>query len=129
VSGQAVAWVDLTVPNAAEARDFYAGVAGWSVSEVEMGGYADFTLHGEGGEAVAGVCHARGENADLPPVWIVYFCVEEIEQAAGRCVELGGEVLRGPSPPNDSGRTCFVRDPAGAVVAFFEPGTVSAPGT
>ncbi|HET9508874.1 MAG TPA: VOC family protein, partial [Gaiellaceae bacterium] len=112
MSGQAVAWVDLTVPNAAAVRDFYAGVAGWGVSEVDMGGYADFTLLDEGGEAIAGVCHARGENADLPPVWIVYFRVAEIERVAERCIELGGEVLRGPSPPNDAGRTCFVRDPA-----------------
>ena len=26
VSGQGVAWVDLTVPNAAAVRDFYAGI-------------------------------------------------------------------------------------------------------
>jgi uncharacterized protein len=117
-----VVWVDLTVPNADAVRDFYAGVAGWSVSEVDMGGYADYTMRDAAGEDVAGVCHSRGANADLPPGWIVYFRVDDVEAAAARCVELGGEVLRGPTPPSEHGRTCYVRDPSGAVAALFEPG-------
>ena len=126
LSGKGVAWVDLTVENA---DDFYAAVAGWEVSRVEMDGYADYTLNDASGEAVAGVCHARRPNAGLPPTWIVYFRVDDIERAAGHCVELGGEVLRGPTPESEFGRTCFIRDPGGAVAALFQPGPSFAPGT
>ena len=124
-----VAWLDLTVPDAESLRDFYAGVTGWTPSAVAMEGYDDYTLNDASGEAVAGVCHARGPNAALPPVWIPYFRVEDIERAAAACVELGGELLRPLSEPSDYGRTCFIRDPAGVVAALFQPGPSYIPGT
>jgi predicted enzyme related to lactoylglutathione lyase len=67
-----ICWRDLTVSNAEQVRDFYKGVVGWEAQPVEMGGYRDFnmTIPGTGG-VVAGVCHARGQNADLPPQWLL----------------------------------------------------------
>ena len=68
-----ITWRDLTVPNAQEVRDFYSGVVGWDWSGQNMGGYDDFNmLSPETGETVAGICHARGSNAHLPPQWLVY---------------------------------------------------------
>lgn len=59
----AIGWIDLTVPNAPAVRDFYAAVVGWTVQDVKMGDYADYTMRtSESGEAVAGVCHAQGTN-------------------------------------------------------------------
>jgi predicted enzyme related to lactoylglutathione lyase len=124
-----VFWVDLTVPEPAPLRDFYAAVLGCEVAEVDMGGYADYTLMDPAGAAVAGVCHARGQNADVPPVWMVYFRVDDVEVAAARCLELGGEIVRGPTPPSDFGRTCYIRDPQGVPVALFQPGPAADPGT
>lgn len=124
-----VAWLDLTVQDAAGARDFYAGVTGWTPSAVTMDGYDDYTLNDATGEAVAGVCHARGPNADLPPVWIPYFRVDDIEVSAAACAQLGGELLRPPGAPSDYGRTCFIRDPAGVVAALFQPDPSHVAGT
>ena len=94
-----------------------------------MDGYDDYTMNDAAGVAVAGVCNARGPNAGLPPVWIPYFRVEDIERAAAACVELGGELLRPPGGPSDYGRTCYIRDPAGVVAALFQPGPRYVPGT
>ncbi|MEZ4561372.1 MAG: hypothetical protein R2853_01375 [Thermomicrobiales bacterium] len=41
------------------------------------------------GEIVAGICHARGENADLPPQWLTYVVVADLEESLRR-VEAGG---------------------------------------
>jgi predicted enzyme related to lactoylglutathione lyase len=84
-----------------------------------MGGYADFTMSTPGASQVAGVCH--GGNAGLPPQWLVYISVEDLDQSAARCVELGGQVLAGPSGMGGSGRFCVIKDPAGAVAALFQP--------
>ncbi len=55
-----IGWVDLTVENAGELRDFYQDVVGWTVSEVPMAGYSDFMMNTPASKkAVAGVCHAR----------------------------------------------------------------------
>jgi uncharacterized protein len=116
-----IGWVDLTVPDAAAIRDFYTRVTGWTASPVAMGTYHDYGMHAEGGEMVAGICHARGENSEIPPVWLVYITVEDLDQSVERCTEGGGK-LRSPIRTFGShGRLCLIEDPAGAVVALFEP--------
>lgn len=117
-----IPWTDLTVPDAARARDFYAKVVGWTSTGVEMGGYEDFSMNEPAsGKTVAGICHARGPNADLPAQWLVYLTVEDLDRSMERCRELGGEVVAGPKSLGPSGRFCVIRDPSGAVAALFEP--------
>ena len=72
------------------------------------------------GEAVAGICHARGGNADLPPVWMVYWVVADLEQSLARCRKEGGEVVVGAREMGDTGRYAVIRDPAGAVAALWQ---------
>src|SRR5581483_6943555 len=70
-----IGWLDLTIPDAGRAREFYRKVVGWTAQGVDMGGYEDFTLHAASGQPVAGLCNARGLNVGLPPVWLPYFTV------------------------------------------------------
>jgi predicted enzyme related to lactoylglutathione lyase len=116
-----ITWADLTVEDAPRIRDFYRDVIGWDVSEVDMDDYADYCMNEpQEGEAVAGICHARGVNAGLPPQWLVYIRVADLDASAQRCVERGGEIVAGPNPMGEQGRYCVIRDPAGAVAALFE---------
>ena len=116
-----IGWVDLTVPNAGEVRDFYAQVVGWKPQGLDMGGYEDFVMAAPGsGEGKAGICHARGGNAGLPSVWLVYLMVEDLDASAARCVELGGKILAPARSAGPSGRFCVIQDPAGAVAALFQ---------
>jgi len=125
----AITWVDLTVANAVEVRDFYRAVAGWETSDVDMGGYNDFNMNQPAdGKTVAGICHSRGPNADLPPQWLIYITVADIEQSAAQCRKLGGEVVAGPKGMGKLGRYCVVRDPAGAVAALFQPASAAGKG-
>jgi predicted enzyme related to lactoylglutathione lyase len=115
-----IGWIDLTVPDAVALRDFYRAVAGFESSAVDMGGYDDYCLHPPSGEAVAGVCHARGPNLGLPAQWLVYIVVEDLDSSLARCRERGGDVLRAPAGMGAQGRYAVIRDPAGAVCALFE---------
>ena len=112
-------WTDLTVNNAAEIRDFYQQVTGWTTSPVNMDGYEDFCMVSADGTTVAGICHARGENADLPPMWLVYIYVEDLQQSIENCESLGGKKLHGPRKI-EGGQMAVIQDPAGAVVALFQ---------
>lgn len=115
-----IAWHDLTVPDAEKVRDFYMQVAGWRFDGVDMGGYQDYCMVASGsGETVAGVCHARGINADVPPQWLIYINVPDIEAAAKKCTQNGGSIVvatRSSGP----GKMCVIRDPAGAVCALYQ---------
>lgn len=115
-----IAWTDLTVPDAATVRDFYAKVVGWQHQAVDMGGYDDFNmLAGAGGEPVAGICHARASNADLPAHWLNYIIVANLHESIRHCVDLGGTVIAGPKQMGETSRYCVIRDPAGAGVALY----------
>ena len=118
----AITWTDLTVGNPVEIRDFYSRVVGWKHSEVEMEGYSDFSMNAPGsGQTIAGICHARGSNAQLPPQWLVYITVADVDRSAALCKELGGKVIAGPKEMGSHGRYCVIQDPAGAVAALFTP--------
>jgi predicted enzyme related to lactoylglutathione lyase len=115
-----IAWVDLTIPEAPKVRDFYAQVTGWTVQPVKMGKYEDYSMLAASGEAVAGVCHKRGSNANLPPMWLIYIVVENLDTALQRCREMGGEVLT-PVRMASGSRFAVIKDPAGACAALWEP--------
>lgn len=115
-----IAWVDLTIPEADRVRDFYGAVVGWSATGLDMGGYSDYVMSTPDGEAAAGVCHARGGNADLPPVWMLYVIVADLDQSIARCEELGGSVIAGPKKMGETARYCIIRDPAGAAIGLYQ---------
>jgi len=48
-----IGWFDLTVPDAVAVSDFYAKVAGFSVTPLSLGDYDDFVMMSPGGTAVA----------------------------------------------------------------------------
>ena len=74
-----VGWIDITVADATGLKDFYKEVVGWDVEESSMGDYSDYTVMAPGsGEAVAGICHARGSNADQPGGWLIYITVADV---------------------------------------------------
>lgn len=115
-----IAWHDLTVANADQVRDFYQAVVGWKSDPVKMGDYSDYSMIAPTGEAVSGVCHARGMNADLPAQWLMYVIVEDVAASAKKCVELGGKVITGPRDVGGS-QFAVIQDPAGAVCAIYQP--------
>lgn len=116
-----IGWIDLTVPEAESVRDFYTAVTGWIAEPVDMGGYSDFTMTAPAtGEPKAGVCHARGPNQGIPPAWMIYIVVSDLEASLVACRDRGGEVLGEPRLMPGSGRYAFIRDPAGACCALFQ---------
>ncbi len=118
-------WLDLTVPDAVRAREFYASVLGLGTSGVPMrdaaGEYEDFCLH-SGDPAtsppLAGVCHKRGANASAHVGWIPYFAVDGLDEAIARATSRGGERFDGPRGCGGDQRMVFLRDLDGAVFAL-----------
>lgn len=56
----------------------------------------------------------------LPPVWLVYFTVENLEASLAECRVRGGTVLRDVTSLGASGRYAVIGDPAGAIAALIE---------
>ena len=114
-----IEWMDLTVDDASHVRNFYTSVVGWSSNDVDMGSYSDFNINlPDTQDTIAGVCHSRGSNANIPSQWLIYVRVESVADSAEKCKKLGGEVLDGPRRMGGS-NFCVIKDPAGAVMALL----------
>lgn len=121
-----IAWLDLTVADAGVSRDFYREVVGWSVHEIEMDDagerYVDYGMLSSDGTPRAGVCHARGLNTGLPPVWLLYLAVGDLAESLRRVREEGGEIVKTMQGEGEDGAALFVavRDPVGACIALMQ---------
>ena len=117
-----ISWLDLTISDASATRDFYEAVVGWSVQDVEMEDagerYSDYAMCASDGGAVAGVCHARGVNQGLPPVWMICLPVGDLAQSLARVEENGGDVIEARKGSNGDFSYAVVRDPVGACLAL-----------
>jgi uncharacterized protein len=117
-----IAWLDLTIPDAATTRDFYREVVGWSVKDVDMKDgderYADYAMLAADGSAAGGVCHARGSNAGLPPVWMLYLSVGDVAESLRRVESEGGRIIRAVKGKDGGYFYAAVQDPVGVSFAL-----------
>jgi predicted enzyme related to lactoylglutathione lyase len=117
-----ITWCDLTVPNAVELKQFYEKVVGWKADPVSMGDYDDYSMiTPESKKIAAGICNAKGINAKLPPQWLIYITVEDVDKSVETCKTLGGIIIVEPKTIPNYGRYSVIQDPAGAVCALFKP--------
>lgn len=115
-----ILWHDLTVENAGKVSDFYQQVIGWEKEGLSMGNYDDFIIKNPDDNAViAGICHAKGVNKDLPAQWLMYITVENLDESMETCKKLGGKVL-GEKRKMGEDYYCLIQDPAGAFVMLCE---------
>ena len=117
-----IAWLDLTVADASATRDFYRQVVGWSAQDVKMAngseGYADYNMVGGDGNPAAGVCHARGVNLGLPPIWMIYLPVGDLAESVRRVQEEGGRIIKATRGDDGDYACAVIQDLVGAYVAL-----------
>nr|WP_255589941.1 VOC family protein [Marinicella sp. NBU2979] len=119
-----IAWLDLTVPNAETTRDFYQAVIGSQAEDVPMQdgdqAYADYNMLGSDGQACGGVCHASGSNQTLPPVWLIYLPVGDLDASLKWVEQKDGKLIK--TYQNNAGQTTMavIQDPVGAYVALAQ---------
>ena len=80
--------------------------------------YIDFTMLGVHGHAAARVCHARGDNLGLPPVWLMHLPVGDLPESLRRVREGGGEIIRVTQEADGAHASAVVQDPVGACLAL-----------
>ena len=115
-----IGWIDITVDDATGLRDFYKNIVGWKSEDTDMGEYADYSMALPAtNEVVAGICHARGSNADLNVGWLIYITVDDVKASATACKAHGGKVIVEPRGLA-GGQFCVIEDPSGATAALYQ---------
>lgn len=117
-----ISWINLTVSDASATRDFYRQVVGWSVQDVDKEDagerYADYDMLGGDGTPQAGICHARGANQGLPPVWLLHLPVADLAESLRRVEEEGGKIIKATQGNDGEYTYAAVRDPVGVYLAL-----------
>lgn len=112
-------WTDLTVDNPKDVKEFYKQIFGWHEIEVPMKdgeeSYVDYGLAVDATTPGGGICHNRGKNKGIPPQWISYFYVEDVEKSLETCLSLGGQLLKENRKKDGTLSFVIVQDPQGAV--------------
>lgn len=80
--------------------------------------YADYSMLGDDGNPAAGVCHARGVNLGLPPVWMLYLPVGDLAESLRRVEAKGGKIIRETSGADGGYTYAVIQDPVGVCLAL-----------
>ena len=108
--------LELTTPDVAKAREFYAGLFGWTFTEAPMGPDSVYTMfkpqEGPGGGMVS--------MAGAPTMWMAYVGVDDIDAATEKARSLGAQVIRDVTEVPHTGWFSIVSDPTGASLALWE---------
>jgi predicted enzyme related to lactoylglutathione lyase len=118
-------WVDLATADADAAKSFYTRLFGWELEDTDAGDSAVYTICRLNGDAVCGLFDM---STDLPaagvaPNWTSYVTVADVDAVAAGATRLGGDVINDVFDVLDVGRMAVLKDPQGAVVAAWQPGT------
>ena len=114
-------WVDVAVTDAEAAKEFYGSLFGWEPADQNIEGGITYTmLRREGGDV--GGLYALSEemkSRGVPPHWMSYIAVDDVDDVARRATELGGAVMMEPFDIPDIGRMAVISDPTGAVFSLW----------
>jgi predicted enzyme related to lactoylglutathione lyase len=115
----APSWVELQVRDPAPAADFYSFLFGWAVERVPMPGGA-YYLFRDGETSRAGMVAVPPEVGEVPPVWAVYFHVDDADAAVATTVAAGGMQASPVMPVASWGRFATLRSADGAVFSVLQ---------
>lgn len=115
----ALCWADLSSPDVKRASEFYAALFGWEMvkDEKDPSGY----LHIKNGEhMIGGVPPSKHRQPGVPPHWLPYFMVADVDAVANKAKEGGAKLCLPPMSMENVGRLSVIADPQGAVFAIFK---------
>jgi len=113
-------WNELATPDLDGAQAFYAELLGWT-GYVNPHSPAPYRIMENAGRSNGGILEMTEEWGGVPPHWIVYFAVDDADDAAARVRALGGSVHHGPFD-TAAGRLVVCQDNQGATFHLLELG-------
>jgi len=126
----AFCWIELSTTDQNAAKSFYNSLFGWTAEDFPMGPNDFYTMFQLEGRDTGAAYTMRPEQRSqgVPPHWMMYIAVANVDEAAGRVAGLGGKLMAPPFDVYDAGRMALVQDPTGAVFALWQSKTHSGTG-
>lgn len=115
-------WVEIGTTDAGAAKNFYRELFGWNYVDGEAGPDMIYTMIKLNGKDVGGLYQLNSEMlaAGIPPHWLGYISVANVDDATAQATAAGGSVMKGPFDVATAGRMSIIQDPTGAVFAIWQ---------
>jgi predicted enzyme related to lactoylglutathione lyase len=115
---QEFSWHELSTSDPIAALRFYSGLFGWTeVATHDMGAMGVYHLVGLAGVASIGMFTPTPDRP-MPPHWLCYVHVADIDKAANAAKAAGGKLLHGPMEVPGGTWIAHLADPQGARFAL-----------
>lgn len=116
-----ICWNELCTPNAKAAKDFYGKVFGWKFEDHDSGD-TPYSMIKSNGKEFGGIWSIpKNMENQIPPHWMAYILVENLEEALGKAETNGATTMKPPTTAGDMGRFAIIADPTGAHIALWQP--------
>ncbi|MEU8436448.1 VOC family protein [Streptomyces sp. NPDC029216] len=108
----ALIWNELTTPDTDRAAAFYSAILPISPEATTLEGAEGYTEFKVGGRGVAGMMDMSNLPPGVPPHWMPYFKVDDVDEIQAAAVR-GGATVLAPAFDMPAGRMAVLADPQG----------------
>jgi hypothetical protein len=114
-------WYELLTTDPDAAQGFYKDVIGWKTAPYDDAPMP-YTMWMKDETAIGGVMELPEDarKRGVPPHWMGYVTVPDVDAAATRAEKLGGRKIMGPDDIPNVGRFAILADPQGAAITAFK---------
>jgi len=113
----AIGWTELMTNDVGAAKNFYTKLFGWTTEEMSVTPGMTYTVVKVAGNGIGGIMSCPQGAQGVPPHWMSYVTVNDVDAVAKSAQQLGGKVLMGPQDIPTVGRFCVIQDPQGATIS------------
>jgi len=117
-------WAELSAREPSGAKKFYKEIFAWNFDDNPIPGGGVYTMCKARNRDVCALYEQPGEQISrgVPPHWMLYVSVANVDASTKRATDLGGKVHAPPFDVMDIGRMSVIEDPSGAIFALWQPG-------
>jgi len=117
---QEFCWNELMTSDSVAAFGFYSKIFGWKMmQEMDMGPIGLYRVYGVGDTQLGGMM-AVPKGAPMPPMWIYYIQISDLDATIAQATKKGAQVMNGPMDVPGGGRIAQLMDPQGAAFALHQ---------
>ncbi|MFK0234427.1 VOC family protein [Streptomyces vinaceus] len=114
----ALIWNELSTGDIPAASAFYSAVLPLTTAKSEIPDVGEYTEFKVGGRAVGGMMDLAAMPTGVPPHWLPYFAVDDVDSVQAAAVRAGGSV-KAPAFDMAAGRMAVLADPQGGTFAVI----------
>ncbi len=118
VQGQ-FCWNELQTTDTNKAKEFYGNLLGWTFHDHNTPNM-QYTMIKVDGKDIGGIMACPSNDKKVPPHWMSYINVIDLNSTVKKAQELGGILQVPPTEVPDMGSFALIQDPTGAYIAFWQ---------